>query len=52
LRFLEVFESDWRRTYGEDQWLAVKGGTVIAHGPTRKTVEQQVKDQAIDLNPA
>jgi hypothetical protein len=48
LRLLQVFETDWRRTYGEDKWLAVKGGTVVAHGPTRRSVEEQIKVQAIE----
>ena len=48
LRALEVFESDWRRVYGDADWLAVKGRTVVAHAPLWKTVEQQVKDQAIE----
>lgn len=48
LRALEVFESDWRRVYGDADWLAVKGRTVVAHAPLWNTVEQQVKDQAIE----
>jgi hypothetical protein len=47
LRMLETFEPRWRRIYGAEQWLAVKGGTVVAHGPSRKGVEQGVRDSGL-----
>lgn len=46
-KLLEVFESDWRRVYGEDKWLALKGGTVIAHGLSRPAVEQELRERGV-----
>lgn len=47
LKLLENFEPDWRRIYGADQWLAVKGGTVVAHGPSRSAVGQALCERGI-----
>ena len=48
LRSLEKCEQLWRSEYGEDQWLAVKNGTVRGHNKDRGKLEQFVRENNLE----
>lgn len=47
LRSLEECEGLWRSEYGDDQWLAVKDGTVKGHSKDRVELEAFVRNNQI-----
>ncbi len=47
LRELRSCEAFWRDQCGDDVWLAVKGGTVVAHAEDRSVLESIIHSQGI-----
>jgi len=45
---VKQFEHLWRRKYGPDAWLAVRGGTVVAHAKSRRELEERLAAEGIE----